>query len=316
MKILSIAEDNLYNLWQLELQIYHFKKLGIDEYFIPIVIGKKESPNDLVQKLSERKKSIIYYPYEDLSLFNDRKYYPPALQSYGVYKYLLDNPNTKRFLVLDVDVILKSEKDFYNIFSLPRHGVYSSPAEYNRIDFYSKIDENHAKVYDELFEYLNIDKQTVINFENSINPKLNPAGHTMLFNEASPELFKKITNDSKNIYDIMKDKPSPVKDNMAWMASIWSYYYNVLSTTTDFKSTPTLDFCWATDPATCNKPLIHMTGTTKQNKEQLFCKMDFLSTSPFSKENFMKINSYNPFSVSVFYTNLIREYWNFEPVCV
>lgn len=316
MKILSIAEDNLYNLWQLELQIYHFKKLGIENYLVPIVIGKKDKPNDLVKKLSERKKSIVYYPYENAEVFNDRKYYPPLLQSFGVYKYLLDNPNTKRFLILDVDVIFKTEKDVYNIFSLPTTGVFSSPAEYNRIDFYSKIDNEHAKVYDEVFEYLQIDKQTILDFENSVNPKENPAGHTLFFNHASADLFKKITTDSKNLYDILKDKPSPVKENMAWMASIWSYYYNILNTTTNFKSTPILDFCWATDPATCNKPLIHMTGTTKQNKEQLFCKMDFLSTSPFNKENFMKVNSYNPFSVSVFYTNLIREYWNFEPVCV
>lgn len=318
MKILSVAEDNLYSLWQLELQIYHFKKLGIDEYLYPIVIGKQEEPNAVVKKLSSEKKYIHYYPYENFQFFANRMYYPPALQSYGVYKFLKQFSNNERYLILDCDVLFQDSKAFYNLFTLNKNTIWSSPSEYNRMNFYSKMIENHQEAYDDMLKYLDLDKNIVVEFEKRFqhNPYMNPAGHTIFATNLPADIYYKITKDSIAIYDILKVKSKDVVEHMAWMASIWSYYYNIIKVNDNYKSTELLDFCWAHDSMKCTKPLIHMTGTTKNNPDNLFCKMDFLDSSPLNVKNYEKINSYSTKSISVVYTNLIREYWNLDPVCV
>lgn len=318
MKILSVAEDNLYSLWQLELQIHHFKKLGIDEYLVPIVVGKIPFPNKIVQALSEKKKKIFYYPYENFQFFVNRDYYPPSLQSYGIYKYLQQFPETKRYLINDCDVLFQSAQDFYNLFSLEHSGVYSSPAIYNRLNFYGKPGDDHDKAYNEMLDYMKLDRKIVEDFEKRFenNKYMNPAGHTIFINQIQPDIFKKITEDSIALYDILKVQPKEVKENLSWMASIWSYYYNILMVDDNYQASPLLDFCWAHDPVVCKKPLIHFTGTTKNNENKWFCKMDFLDKSPLNPENYEKVNSYKTNSMSYIYTNLIREYWNFDPVCV
>lgn len=318
MKILSVAEDNLYNLWQLELQIYYFKKLGLEKNFVPIVIGRKEEPSEYAKKLSEKKQKIHFYKMGVVDFFSKSDYYPPAIQPFGVYEYLKDVNSTERIFIIDVDVILRNAEAFYNLEKLDPDIIWTSPTSYSRIDYYSAKGEPYSDSYDKMLNYLNLEKSKVENLENrySTNKDDNPSGHTIIINDPDPIMFKKVTKDSIVIHELLKNHSKDVREHMSWMASVWAYYYNCILSNKALESSSYLNFCWAVSDPSCSLPLIHMAGAMKDNKEKVFSKLDFMSISPFNPEHKDKVNSYNENYAAKFYVDIIKEYWEENPVCL
>lgn len=319
MKILSVAEDNLYNLWQLELQIYHFKKLGISDDFVPIIVGRGEEPSPYAKELSDKKQKCFYYKMGVVDFFSKPDYYPPAIQPFGIYEYLKESKLDEIIFVIDVDVILRSVEDYRNLGFLRLDTIHTSRTSYSRMDYYSVKGETYAAAYDKMFNYLNLDKNLVkiIETQYDANKDENPGGHTFVMSAPEPSFFKKVTKDSLVIHDLLKNHSKEVKEHMSWMAMLWAYYYNfILKTDKHIESNHRLNFCWAVSESSCDEPILHMAGAMKENKEQIFSKLDFMGSSPFNPNNKKKVESYNTNNASKMYVDLVKEYWEHDPVCL
>lgn len=318
MKILSVAEDNLYNLWQLELQIYHFKKLGLENNFVPIVVGRNEEPSSYVTELSEKKQKVYYYKMGIVDFFSKPDYYPPAIQPFGIYEYLKEVKSDERIFIIDVDVIFRDRKTFDELEFLDMNTIYTSPSSYSRIDYYSANGGTYATAYDKMFEYLGLDRAKVEALEEkyNINKNDSPSGHTIVMGNPDALFFKKVTKDSLVLHELLKLHSREVKDHMSWMGMLWAYYYNCIMTNRPVESTHRLDFCWAVSPEDCDKPILHMAGSMRNNSEKIFSKLDFMGSSPFNPDNQKKVNAYKTDNASKAYVDLVKDYWNNNPVCL
>lgn len=318
MKILSVAEDNLYNLWQLELQIYHFKKLGLEHNFVPIVVGREDKPSDYAEKLSNQKQRIYYYKMGVVDFFSKPDYYPPAIQPFGIYEYLKEIKSDERIFIIDVDVIFRDRKTFEDLEFLDVNTIYTSPSSYSRIDYYTARGGTFATAYDKMFEYLNLDRSKVESLEEryNINRDDNPSGHTIVLGDPDPLFFKKVTKDSLVLHELLKLHSKEVKEHMSWMGMLWAYYYNCIITNKPVESTYKLDFCWAVSPADCDKPILHMAGAMKNNPEKIFSKLDFMGLSPFNPDNKKKLDEYVLDNGSKQYVETVKEYLEHNPVCI
>lgn len=318
MKILSVAEDNLYNLWQLELQIYHFKQLGLESNFVPIIVGRSEESSEYAKRLSNEKQKCYYYKMGIVDFFARPDYYPPAIQPFGIYEYLKEIKSDERIFIIDVDVLIKTKEDFYNLEKLDPEIIYTSPSSYSRIDYYSARSETSADSYSKMFEYLGLDRKQVEALESRYdhNKNDNPSGHTIIMGEPYALFFKKVTKDSLMLHELLKAHSQEVREHMSWMGMLWAYYYNCIMTGRRVESSPYLDFCWAVSEESCSHPILHMAGAMKENQEKIFSKLDFMGSSPFNEDNHKKVTAYNTNNASKFYVDVIVDYWQHSPICV
>lgn len=281
MKILSVAEDNVYNLWQLEVQAYNMKKMGYEENFAAIICGRGDSFSSKAEKFVKKIPNVFYFKMPE-GFYDRSDYYAPAIQQYGLAKYLELYPTKEPFLMLDVDTIFQNPLDL-SVFH--KDIVYTCPTSYSRVDYYASRGPEYYQAYQMMAGIVGISLEEVKAFEARYQARNSPSGHTFILPPVPYNFFQKAFEDSLKIYDAFTELPEHVSKDMRWMSSLWSHYYNILLLNKPVVPTVLLDFCWATDDVSCNKTFIHMAGAMKDNKENIFSKLNYTSRSPLYKKN-------------------------------
>jgi len=307
MKIISVAEDNIYNLWQIELQVYSMLKNKINN-FIVVFCGKTEEPNTYIEYLVNKflNTPVEFYYYKiPKSILRREKKYNAVIQPFGVYKYLKDHPTNEKLFIIDTDVIFLHPINFE---SFESNKIYTSPNHYGRYDYYLSRGHEYATAYTLMCHIVGLNKNDLLNFENSTVPSLNPGGHTIIIDNITHEFFKKVLEDSLNIFDNFKNINNKVSDDMCWMSMMWGYYYNLLLLERPFFGSKELDFCWATNDNICNKNILHMAGAYANNKDKVFSKLDFLHDSPINPKYINVLYNYSKNHKASIYVDLIIEY--------
>lgn len=277
MKFLSAQSDNDYNLWQLQVQMFNFKKFGIEDKSI-VLIGYNPEIG-VSQKALEFKElttaTVIFLPdNRDLS---DRLYTPsirPHLikQLYIEYPDMLEN---KAVLYHDCDILfikLPHVKDL-----IIKRKIYVSDIKEYLI---SKIDTNLLK---EMCKIVGIPSAMVIKNEKTTG------GAQYLFNSSlnfSYDFWNKIEQDSNNIYKLMLVSVEKYGHNIvgqSWSADIWAILWNIWLLGVDTEISTELSFTVATTPIAEleNNNIYHNSGVTKEMATTFFYKKDFTDSTPF-----------------------------------
>ena len=116
MIYLSAQPDSTYFLWQLELQIFNFSKLGIRPESIVVLIAyhpaKGLSPDFKMLVKNNKQASFFTYPDTRIS-----KQYESSIRPHIIAKHFSKFPNLSYEVIFyhDSDIILRKIPDFFHL---------------------------------------------------------------------------------------------------------------------------------------------------------------------------------------------------------
>jgi hypothetical protein len=265
-KYISAQSDNIYMLWQLEVQLYNFRELGISKNYI-VLMGYKTAPSrklvELTTKYSEVNWQLINDDRQDNS-------YLPSIKPYLIYRYL-EKSGSIDFFLLDNDVIFLEKLDFSELFVDDVHYL-SDTSSYTG---YKYILSKDISILDTLCRIVKIDRELVI---SSIS-----GGAQYILKGTTSNFWYKVYRDSNKIYRFLRDAEKLYSiDNpiQSWCAEMWAIMFNLLLTQNKCSTHKMLEFCWPTDRLHRLKPILHNAGVTIKNKDKLFYKGSYLKSYP------------------------------------
>lgn len=278
MKFLSAQLDNDYNLWQLQVQMFNFKKFGIEDKSIVLIgynpeIGVSQKALDFKEITTA---TVIFLP--DKRDLSDRLY-TPSIRPHLIKQLYVEEPNmleNKAVLYHDCDILFIKLPNVKEL--ITKRKIYVSDIREYLMD---RIDIQLLK---DMCKIVGIPSSMVLKNEKATG------GAQYLFNSSlnfSYDFWNKIERDSNSIYKLMLvsvEKYGQSIITQAWSADIWAILWNIWLLGVDTEISTELSFTVATSPIIEleNNNIYHNSGVTKEMAHNLFHKRDFNETSPFN----------------------------------
>lgn len=286
MIYLSAQPDQIYFLWQLELQIFNFNSLGITKEQIHVLIGY--DPNvglhPYFNKFINENKLACIYIYADTRI--QREYYS-SLRPHIIAKHLAQFPNLENetFFYHDSDVLFIKKPYWEDL--ICNNTWYAS-------DTRSYLDSNYIKSHINLLDFekmcniVGIDP-IIVESENR-----NAGGAQYIIKKSTSNFWKKIEIDCEKLYiyllNLQKNSKKNNKENnnkninnmQIWCTDMWVLWWNILLYGKEFKTHVALNFHWANSPIDSSNSydILHYTGNCG-SKSTSFDKTKFQTHSPF-----------------------------------
>lgn len=299
MKFLSAQLDNDYNIWQLQVQMFNFKKFGIEDKAIVLIgFNPKLGVSDNAIRFKDQTKALVIFLPDNRDL-SDRLYTPsirPHLikQLYINHKVMIEN---SAMLYHDCDILflkLPRVKDLL----LKRKIFVSDITTYY-------VNQIEGDLFKEMCKTVGIPMNMVIKNEKSIG------GAQYLFNSSlnfSYDFWDKIEHDSNNLYKLLLvsgDKYGKDMLKQSWSADIWAILWNIWLLGVDTEVSNELSFTMGNSPIeeldNCN--IYHNSGVSADMGSDFFYKRNFINTSPFDADLSHVSKSY----CSSFYVSEIQD---------
>ncbi len=279
MIFLSAQPDDSYFIWQLEVQIHNFLRVGIRSDQIHILIGYN-SEQGLKKQFSEfiqqNKEKARFYPYPDL---RKQKSYPPSIRPNVIKQHIAAYPYLKDEVIFyhDSDIIFREVPDV-NLLSIGDEWYVSDTRSYLDSSYLSKFGEN---IFEKMLSIVGIDKSVVESND------VNAGGAQYVIKKTSYSFWDKVENDSEALFACMlaanADLWSRKMDTIqAWCADMWSVLWNGLLFGEDIRIHRELEFCWPSNAIELWKTtkIFHNSGVTKEQSDSMFCKGLFTKRTP------------------------------------
>ena len=279
-KIIVVLPDIEYYLWQMLVQMYNFKKYGLEEKTI-FLIGKLgdnvSKPLENILKNNNTKFTFSILKDERVNLR-----YPSTLRPNLLKRYLKLNP-IEKYLYIDPDVLFTKKPKFNNL--LDNETQYLS-------DTKSYISSKYVKSCSvELFHKMcDITSVKPLDIENIDN---NAGGAQYFLKNIGHVFWEKVERDSENLYILMEEENKVLTTKIqSWTADMWAVLWNLVYFKKNIKISDELSFSWATDTIDKwdNNLFFHNAGLVKKNSKY-FSKIEY-QKSPFY-ENFDNIDKNN-----------------------
>ncbi|MEO5991058.1 MAG: galactosyltransferase-related protein [Ferruginibacter sp.] len=293
MKYLSAQPDDYYFLWQLQLQLFNFSKLGISSKDIHVLIGynaKKGLSKEFETFFCQNKQaSIFLYPDERKSRF-----YLSSLRPHIIAKHFRKHPELENQIIFyhDSDIVFNSLPDFDNLIKDDIWYV-SDTRSYLDCDYIKRT--AGEKVFHKMCDVVGIEPVIVENNND------NAGGAQYLLKECKTSFWQKLEKDCEGLYKLLEDyndlagfcnKKTNPKGIQAWCADMWAVLWNAWYFNYKVRIHKELDFCWPYDPIDHwkQKKILHYSGILSKDDKSVFNKSIYLKYDPFYDNNINKIN--------------------------
>lgn len=290
MYYLSAQPDALFFKWQIEVQLFNFKKNGIPPEKIHVLIGypsvKGINPK-FIELANEQKDNARFFFYSDDRVTH---HYTPAIRPHIIKKHFLECPYLKDECIFyhDSDIIFRKLPDFERLCA--GNTWYVS-------DTRSYLDAEYIKtiggtIFYEMCELMGVDKRLII--ENDENA----GGAQYVMKGVNYQFWDKIEHDCERLYKFLNDNHeryaaifcktvgihrSEYHGLQSWCADMWAIFWNALNLGYKVKIDKELDFCWPQD--TLDKweatKILHNAGVGDTMSEQYFFKGHFHNNDPY-----------------------------------
>jgi hypothetical protein len=202
MKFIIPAPDSQYYMWQILVQINHFREMGYEQdMHIPVYFFNKPSKY-LLRLLSYDKFKCHFYIYP-----NDKKdkSYAAGSKPYLMYRFFDHHPEMQKYTynLLDPDVIFTRQMDF-NKFLGDDTWYGSDVASYVNINYIKSKDEA-IPLFEDMCRICEVDPQVVIN-----NDKTGTVGAQYIIKNNTPELWYEIYDKGNKLYSLFKKVESDI----------------------------------------------------------------------------------------------------------
>lgn len=282
MIYLSAQPDEVYFLWQLQLQIYNFSTLGIPESQIHVLVGydPKKGLHPFCQRFIRENNKVGIFAYEDT---RERTAYLSSLRPHLIAKHLRRHPELENEIIFyhDSDIVFRCVPDWG---ALAEDAVWYVSDTRSYLDSRYVLSQTTEAVFRKMCEIVGISPQQVEEADKDAG------GAQYLIKNCSAKFWEKVERDCEEMYAYLyaeakrQGRYNPLKDGglQLWCTDMWVVWWNALLENRKVKIHRLLDFCWANDPAdkwedTC---ILHYTGNSKQNKKA-FDKTLYTHISPF-----------------------------------
>jgi hypothetical protein len=282
MKILVATFDHNYYLWQVLVQINNFIKYGYDEDTIYVVSSSNPS-SVLLSLMNHPKIKSKFFIYKD-ERQNSR--YPSSLRPHILEKFYNEHPEyvDETILYMDPDVVFTKKLDFSEM---------SNDESWQLSDTRSYIDTKYIKskseqLFKEMCDIAKVNPDDITAIDDDAG------GAQYLMKGINAEYWKKVYDDSENLYKHMKDTESvyhPEHPIQSWTSDMWAVLWNAIYFGHKVKINKDLEFSWATDNISrWNETYIFHNAGVAGASDTHFSKIMY-QVSPFNKE--IKVNSDN-----------------------
>ncbi|WP_316789498.1 galactosyltransferase-related protein [Pedobacter frigoris] len=284
MILLSAQPDDYYFLWQLQLQLHNFSRLGVKQKNIHVLIGydKKRGLRPYFKDFISTNKQAQFYTYPD-----ERKntVYLSSLRPYIIARHF----NTHQWLenetvfYHDSDIIFNRLPDF-RLMSADDKWYASETRSYTGVDYIKRTSKEH--VFHEMCALMAVDR-TLIE-ENDVNA----GGAQYLLKNVPATFWERLEIDSEKVFTLLNDYNSNLgycskqEKIQAWCTDMWCLWWGALALGKQVAVHPELNFSWAHSPVQLEQqnPIIHYTGKVSDQNKHLFRKNDYSNCSPFYED--------------------------------
>lgn len=278
MIYISAQPDEVYFLWQLELQLFNFCGFGIPIERIHILIGyhPEKGLNPIIEQFIQENPNICIFAYPDT---RQRKKYLSSLRPHILAKHFWQHPEleTETIFYHDSDILFTKVPDWQPL--LKDDCWYAS-------DTHSYLDSSYIKEYAGEFEFkkmceiLSIDPCLVE--END----LSAGGAQYILKSCTAQFWEKVESDCENLFAYLYYRQKYLthihRDFQIWCTDMWVVWWNAILLGCRFKTHKLLDFCWANSPVADleRKTILHYTGSCR-TKNTIFDKTKYQTHAPF-----------------------------------
>lgn len=291
MIYISAQPDQIYFLWQLEIQLSNFQSLGIKKDDIHVVIGYNP-----LTGLKENSKIFIkenndlahFFVYPDTR--NNPKY-ESSIRPHLLEKHWLKNPDIRNETIFyhDSDILFSRIPSIDQELSDHINYVSDTRSYLDSVYILSHTDE---KIFKKITSAIGIGIQDVKNIDE------NSGGAQYILKNMDSHFWRKVYSDSETIYTILSDynkeelQKSIInpdyhqKKIQAWCSDMWSLLWNLIYFDREIKILEELNFSWPTDDIKEweNKAILHYAGL-HTDKKNYFYKRDYAHHIPWYDDN-------------------------------
>jgi len=295
VKYVSIITDYTYLLWQQEIQIYNFKKLGLFNDLCVVILRDPGEPlSDYARKMMTLCHTEIF---ENTQI---KRHYIPSNQPFGLARILERYPKMgEKLFILDSDVIFRVPLDFSKMDN-DNNWYASDTVSYVGYQYVSGcLGELDTKL---MADIVGISTDVLKKKEQD------SGGAQYYCKNITSQFCDKVTKDCIDIYDfITKFKKSDGSYKIqVWTALLWSWIWNMFLVA-DVKVIPELQFSWAVDSVDryYKTKMLHIAGVTGK-EPGCFYKGKYAHSIPWEVEkDFSFVDRSKCWGI---YTDLIEEY--------
>lgn len=290
MIYLSAQPDNLYFLWQLELQLFNFHQLGIPAENIHVLIGydPRKGLLPMFETLIKTNGNAHFFCYPDN---RSSKSYASSIRPHLIKQHLCAMPHLSGavFFYHDSDILFSALPDFTTLCA-GKNWYVSDTRTY--LDAAYIINKGGEDLMNRMCSVIGISPAAVL-----ANTK-NAGGAQYLIKNSSYEFWDKVEKDCEEMYQLLNrynnrlsedhylsnaGKRSEYDGIKAWCTDMWVLLWNALLYGHPVKIHEELAFCWPKNPSASwdQKKILHYTGVSGSDKEHHFFKDQYRYYSPY-----------------------------------
>lgn len=299
MEFLVAVPDNDYYLWQMLVQVAHFREMGYEQDAHYLVAYSSGGPSDRLRRLFHSEELGCYlHAYPDV---REDTSYTASMKPWLLAQFFDQFPeqSSRVFNYLDPDCIFTQPMDF-TPFEQPDGRWYGSDTRsYTGAQY---IREKGEQLFVELCEIAEVSPELVLEHDH------NSIGAQYFIKNAGADFWRNVERKSVAAHKHMVETAEKYKPQgqefpiQAWCAEMYMQQFETIRAGFTPVASDLLQFHWAGGDASTwtDKAYFHNAGQTQAN-EQHFHKGAFWGRSPFRKEI-----SVSPDSASSRYVDLIR----------
>lgn len=276
MKLISSQPDQLYFLWQLQVQLYNFHQLGLeDDAVVLLGVTPGSQPSKLSQFIADNTTAtVLWYPVQfDLT-------YSPAIQPYLFHRYYLTAGTGKNEAVFfhDSDVVFTQMPNFYRL--LDDDVTYvSDTRSYLGLDYL--LSKGEQQMID-MARIVGIDPEEIRSRDSGCG-----GAQLLIKSPNNPEMWLKMAHDGLELYKFLSGREHAWTGSgypiQKWTAGMWSMLWNLWLHNKQTKIAPSLAFSWGSDniDRVHGTSILHLAGVTSEMQSTHFHKSSFVHSHPF-----------------------------------
>lgn len=282
MIYISAQPDLFYFLWQLQLQLFNFNRLGINSTQIHVLIcyDKERGLSPYFQSFIKENKQAQFFIYPDT---RKSKLYDSSIRPHIIAKHFKANPwlENEAIFYHDSDIIFTQLPDFNQL--LQDNIWYAS-------DTRSYNDSHYIKNKIGVVGFKGMAKLIGVSHKVIEEHDDDTGGAQYLLKKITVKFWQRLEKDCEAMFEYLNDLNNQLtsigstNDKIqAWCTDMWCLRWQAIKRGEKVKIHQELDFMWAYTPIATNLDvkILHYTGNIKEAETKYFKKNNYGCCAPF-----------------------------------
>ena len=284
MIFLSAQPDDYYFLWQLQLQLFNFSRMGIEKENIHVLIGyeKKRGLALYFEDFIKTNNQANFYCYSDE---RTSKLYLSSLRPHLITKHYKANKWLEKETIFyhDSDIIFNR---LPNMKKLLAGDIWyaSNTRNYTGIEYIKNVSGENT--FHEMCSLIGVDSQLIAGND------IHAGGAQYVLKNVSILFWEKLESDCEKIFAFLLYKRNslgygaPEESIQIWCTDMWCLWWNALLFGKKVATHKELNFSWvySLTQSHDSNSIIHYTGNGSGKNKKLFCKNNYSNCSPFNDD--------------------------------